>query len=189
MAVLHPLRHLGFMTPRTIGFLITLSWILPLFVFLAPHLAAKLEASGKSFKYFLVFASLFQVCVCLGLMFATTRIFRASWRHRRREEIHLKQLSFNYERERNTARTPDTSSAKVLASVVVVFVTCFSFDIYGHICQLGICEEPEAISYLTPLLKLLNSAANPIAYAFFKKDIKDELRRCPYFCTHRLSEN
>lgn len=177
IAVLKPLRYITIITSKRILFLVIVAWGFPLLVFLAPRLALGLESQGE--HIFLAFISIFQICVCFALLFATTRILHAAQRHAGQAAKLRRQLAFNHTIQPTKAflRPEESSSAKIVGSVVAMFISCYVFDMYGHICLMGLCEEPTTISYLTPLLKLTNSTANPIAYAFFKKDIKKELKR------------
>ena len=63
-----------------------------------------------------------------------------------------------------------------MAVVIGVFLLCYGFYIrctLVYIFKNGECNDEE---YKIPLL-VLNSAINPVAYAFFKRDIKKEIKR------------
>ena len=185
LAIIKPLRYITFMTMKRVVLLVAVSWMLPLLIFLAPYLAFKLGTSGQTYvifkKCFLVFLSLFQVCVCVALLFATTRIFLVARRHARQNAVLVMQLNFNHRMQHSRVFKPqEAASTKVVGSVVVVFIICYVLNIYDSACIMGLCKRSQALDAVVTLLTLTNSAVNPVAYAFFKKDIKKELKRL--FC-------
>ena len=189
LAIIKPLRYITFMTMKRVVLLVAVSWGLPLLIFLVPLLALELGTSGQTYvifkKYFLVFLSFFQVCVCLALLFATTRIFLVARRHARQNAVLVMQLNFNHRIQHSRVFKPqEAASTKVVGSVVAVFIICHVLSIYNKVCLIVSCERSDALMdhVLIPLV-LTNSAVNPVAYAFFKKDIKKELKRL--FCCVR----
>ena len=185
LAIIKPLRYITFMTTKRIVSLVTLAWILPFLVFPAPYLALKLGTTAQTrvvfMKCFLAFLSFFQICVCFALIFATTRIFLVARRHARQNAVLVMQLNFNHRMQhRRVFKPQEAASTKVVGSVVAVFIVCYIINIYDNTCIMALCERPKTIQDVVTLLRLVNSAANPAAYAFFKKDIKKELKRL--FC-------
>ena len=61
---------------------------------------------------------------------------------------------------------------KYIVIVVVVFPSCYFVELYSVVGKLGFSSPPskEVISFLIPV----NSTANPIACALFKRDIRKE---------------
>ena len=188
LAILKPLRYIIFMTMKRVVLLVAVSWSLPSLIFLAPYLALKLGTSGQTYvifrKCFLVLLSLFEFCVCVALLFATTRIFLVARRHARENAVLVMQLNFNHRMQHPRLFKPqEAASTKVVGSVVVVFIICYVFNIYVYACIMGLCERSETLEYVAILLRLINSAVNPVVYALFKKDIKKEVKRL--FCCLR----
>ena len=182
LAIIKPLRYITFMTMKRVVLLVAVSWGLPLLIFLVPLLALELGTSGQTYvifkKYFLVFLSFFQVCVCFALLFATTRIFLVARRHARQNAVLVMQLNFNHRIQHSRVFKPqEAASTKVVGSVVAVFIICYVLNLYDDACIMGLCKRSETIRFVLILLKLSNSAVNPVAYAIFKKDIKKELKR------------
>ena len=102
----------------------------------------------------------------------------------------MKQLMFNHRLPQGGVFRPqESASVKVVGCVVAMFIICYAVNIYHNVCLLGLCKVPDAFREhkIALLLKVLNSAANPIAYAFFKKDIKKELKRFLSLAFNRAS--
>ena len=86
-----------------------------------------------------------------------------------------KQLRFNH---RISFKTHHEKSAVIMMGIVIgVFVVCYG--IYLR-CSLLVVFDTNASckdeQYKIPVL-VLNSAINPLSYAFFKRDIKKEFKR------------
>ena len=189
VAIIKPLRYITFMTEKRVVFLISVTWALPLLLFLVPYLTWQLATTGKPdevlVKCFWGILSVLQVCACVTLVFATARIFLIAWRHKKQTATLLAQLGFNYrmpQHSRASVRSHEATSTKVIGIVVPVFVICHSVEIYHNTCNyFQLCADSTARLYLIVLFMLSNSAVNPLVYALFKKDIKKELKRM-FFC-------
>ena len=97
------------------------------------------------------------------------------WKHDRSARTLAKQLRFNH---RIPFKTQHEKSAVLMMDIVIgVFVVCYG--IYLR-CSLVVLSDTNASckdeQYKIPVL-VLNSAINPMSYAFFKRDIKKESRR------------
>ena len=91
-----------------------------------------------------------------------------------RDRTLAKQLRFNQLVAR--AKTQNTSAVKWVALITCVFLSCYgimmrcSFSaLTGHKC----CND----FHYKITLQVINSGINPIVYAFFKRDIKQECKR------------
>ena len=189
LSIIKPLRYINFMTMKRVVLLVAVSWSLPSLIFLAPFLVLQLGISGQTQeifrKWFLPFLSFFQVSVCFALVFAATRIFLVARRHARQTAVLVMQLNFNHRiRHSRVFKPQEAASTKVVGSVVAVFIICYIINIYDNACIMKLWKRSETLVYVVTLLRLTNSAVNPVAYAFFKKDIKRALKR--FCCLRRV---
>ena len=167
VAIVHPLRYVTIMKPRRVGFLIAAAWA---FAVLRPLLFM-----GTHTSTLMVGVTLYQILPCIGLVITTARILMIVRRHSKQTAALSAQLRHNYPTarsrgcpRRNDRVTPtrEAISANVLVVVVTVFVACYGLS------SLLVFIHNQYISSSVHILMVLNSAANPIAYAFFKTDIK-----------------
>lgn len=174
LAVVKPLKYLTFMSRRRIVQMILLSWVMPVSldavsVFIWFHFNMSL--------IFDVFMWLLTICFeffpCLMLILCFTSMLSIVCKHHRAARSLAKQLRFNHQ---NLLKIEEKSAVKIMAIVIGVFLLCYAFYLR---CSFKIifggsatCDDQE---YKVPLL-VLNSAINPFAYAFCKRDIKKEIK-------------
>ena len=114
---------------------------------------------------------------CLVLIFCFASMCRVVRKHDQASRTTAKQLRFNHH---VLHKIQGKSAIKLMAVVIGLFLLCYGFYLrctLVFIFENGECNDEE---YKLPLL-VLNSAINPVAYAFFKRDIKKEVKRsiCP----------
>ena len=125
---------------------------------------------------------LFEVILCVILIFFLASMFFAVYS---RDRTLAKKLRFNQPVAR--AKTQNKASAvKWVALVTCVFLSCYGIMMR---CSLLMLTDRKCndFHYKIPL-EVINSGINPIAYAFFKRDIKQEckrllFKRCRYLTT------
>ena len=174
MAVVKPLKYVNFMTTRRITKLIFFSWVIPFCL--------------AFFSFFISLYSTFSLCrivlsVCCALLeifFSCMLIFcfismaTVVFKQTRSSAILAKQLRFNH--RGLTFNNHDKSTVVMLAVVVVFALACFatylrcSLKLLGNHTNLHLSCKSD-FKFRIPML-VLNSAINPLAYAFFKRDIK-----------------
>ena len=100
-------------------------------------------------------------------------MLRVAYKQHRTSSILARQLRFNH----HVLYKPHEKSAVVIMIIVVVFfLVCYGFYLRcGFVIVLNDTKCND-FQYKVPLL-VLNSAVNPVAYAFFKRDIKKEFIR------------
>ena len=126
------------------------------------------------------------------------QIFVTARRHARQVATHQTQLDFNSQvnnrdntqqatadagkrashtsqQSKGRRKTADSSSVIVLGAVIGLFVVCWSFDTVISLCnKLELCVISDGLFRVSDLMIFVNSAINPLVYAFLKKDIKRE---------------
>ena len=173
IAIMDPPRYVALMTSRRATIMIALAWLIPLILDYIPALCTRLGKCNLESKALVSTKMIFfEILPCLFLLITTTQIIITARRHWRKNALLNSQLQYN---EPNRQRTKDYAAAKVIVIVVVVFPSCYFVELYSVVGKLGFSSPPskevkEVISFLIPV----NSAANPIAYALFKRDIRKE---------------
>ena len=172
IAIVHPLKYITLMTRRRIIQVIFFSWVI--------------SASYKVLKgtiYMLYFKTVhvpfvwltvileFIPCVVLMLCFVTM-IFHVC-RHDQSTRTLAKQLRFNHQ---VSFKIHHERSAVIMMGLVIgVFLVCYGMYLHCSFLLLSSSKCNDE-NYKIPFL-VLNSAINPLAYAFFKRDTKKEFRK------------
>ena len=177
IAIVHPLKYITLMTRRRITQAIFFSWALSVsYNALKDTVCLVLFQNDTSKCPFIwpTIISEFLPCVVLILCFVSM-IFHVC-RHDQSARTLAKQLRFNH---RVSFKTHHEKSAVIMMGIVIgVFLVCYgmylrcSFLILFHTTSSPCNDE----KYKIPVL-VLNSAINPLAYAFLKRDIKREFKR------------
>ena len=179
-AIVHPLKYITFMTRRRMTQAIFFSWALPVGYTTLRHAFCIVLFQNKACPFtWLVIIPQFLICVVLIVCFVSM-IFHVC-RHDQSARTLAKQLRFNHQVSFKTHR--EKSAVIMMGLVIGVFLVC-----YGMYLRCGFlllfqnstitsgsspCKDE---NYKIPIL-VLNSAINPLAYAFFKRDIKKEFKR------------
>ena len=110
-------------------------------------------------------------------------MFLVARRHARQNAALIAQLNFNHRTQHGRVFKPQEAAAtKMVGVVVAVFLSYYLLFVFIHVLDMT-GFEAQKMPIVLILLKLLNSAVNPVAYALFKREIRKELKRL--FCCGR----
>lgn len=183
IAIIKPLRYVTWMNSRRAAFLVSLAWSIPIALDFIPTLCARLEKCNMENRS-LIFSKmiLLEILPSVILLVATIQIILTARRHWWQTARLHAQLRFN---QVNHRQPRDISSVKVIITVVIVFLSCYCVELFSVIRFLVNSSIPTLeVVHVIVLLTVVNSAANPIAYALFKRDIRRELKSLlrPFRC-------
>ena len=123
LAIVKPMMYITFMTMKRIALLISAAWGVAIVGVLIPYLALFFATSAKKrdivYSHFWVFPGILNICVCVFLLFATTRMFLIARRHARQNAALVAQLNFNHRIQHGRVFKPQEAAATKMVSVVV----------------------------------------------------------------------
>ena len=186
LAIVRPLIYTTLMTRRRALYLMAASWLVPLLAYFVPSLCASLRGCSINFKLtVIIWTSMFEFIPCVVLLLVTVKILTTAKKHSREFTRLDSQLRFNAPSHKGQ-QGPKLSTARVIVTVVAIFLACYSLEVYSSLCYFTkLCKITDDLVSVVFFLVVTNSAANPIAYALFKRDIKRELKSV--FCKKTLS--
>lgn len=178
IAIALPLKYIIYMTRKRSIQMIAAAWIFPAVVWtLYRAFIIHFGASTTVFALNVLIQSVLEILPVVLLTLATIHMFVIVRKHKKEISTLLADLRYNRhtsdDRPRLFRRIPEASSTTVVGVVVFIFVLCYCVENYFSFCK--IC--PLILVDVVLLFLLINAAANPLAYAFLKKDIKRELER------------
>ncbi|CAH3180245.1 unnamed protein product [Porites lobata] len=176
IAIVKPFKYITFMTRSRVIQVITFCWIAS-FTLVAFKTAFRLccETPLTSIVAVVVLMISMEIVPCVLQIFCFVSMLLHVWKHDRSARTLAKQLRFNHGMSFKTHN--ETSAVIMMGIVIGVFVVCYG--IYLR-CSLVVLSDTNASCKdeqdKIPVL-VLNSAINPMSYAFFKRDIKKEFKR------------
>ena len=161
------------MTRRRVIQMVVTSWGIP-FLFTLTLVSIKLSAIDRTQTVLGYLYLLFEIILCVILIFFLASMFFVVYNLNSRDRTLAKQLRFNQLVAR--AKTQNTSAVKWVALITCVFLSCYGIMMRCSLLLLTGHKDCYDSHYKIPL-QVINSGINPIAYAFFKRDIKQECKR------------
>ena len=182
-AIVHPLKYITYMTARRPGRVIMVAWFIPLAISLYLIIGMYVTDSHTVWKVLrLTGVSAIDILACILLLYGVARILFVAWA-KAKDDL------------KNTARSPEPQSSReyvisrrrkkyntvvFLIAIVTFFLGCHVVINFLLLCITFSCNVTDVPARILTLLLVVNSAANPIVYAFLKPDIKTELKKL--FC-------
>ena len=194
IAVVYSLKYVYFMTFTKTVAIIVASWGIPTISFLA-RWAYEIHfteiPSRADYIIVIIYTLLFEIAPTIIVIAATLHILLIA----RKLSIQMSTLltQVRYNRAANSAIIVNApikvglkaSTVRMVTAVVTVFVACYGTEICISFCDtpFNLCVVSTDTRTLCSLLLMVNSALNPIVYAFLKQDIKRETRAL--FCRRK----
>ena len=170
VAVVKPLKYLTFMKRRRVIQMVVTSRGIP-FLFTLALVSSKLSAIDLARTMRGYLNLLLEIILCAILIFFVASMFLVVYC---RDRTFAEQLRFNHVVVR--AKTQNKASAvKWVALITCVFLSCYGIMMRCSLLFLT-GQSCNDFHYKIPL-QVINSGINPIAYAFFKRDIQQECKR------------
>ena len=173
IAIVMPYKYVTFMTRRRVIQMIALPWTITV-IFISLESSLWIGLNSFNLQIFIWFVIIFfELLPCCMVIFCLVSILFVVYKHNQQFHILTRQLRFNY---RVSYKTYE-KSAVILMSVVSGFFVAYNvLAIRCGILFFFLNKRCSDTRYRIPML-VINSAVNPLAYAFFKRDIKKELIR------------
>ena len=186
IAIVHPFRYNISMTERRPGMVILIAWSIAFAISLSLFVGMYATTSKTALKVLrLTGVSAFDMVLCSLLFYAVVRILvvaRAQSNQEAEETAIELQLSSNVsstppESTENFRRRRKLNTSRFIIALVVFFLGCYVVVTFLVLCITFSCRVSDNASQMLVLILVLNSAVNPLVYAFLKSDIKKEIKR------------
>ena len=188
ISIVKPLKHVAIITRKRIIFLLVASWTAPVIAFVVPQITILLFANEEQDSIFSILKTLtFNTLPMILLIVLSTRVLVVARNLSRESRALNAQVRFNYRSETIVVKIAGRSeiferqaTAKMMIAVMVIFILCSAAEHWKGFCSCKWninCELSDDIANILDLLCILNSAVNPIAYGFLKRDFKEQLKR------------
>lgn len=180
IALTSPLKHKWLVTPTRIALSVITAWIVPVISRVCIFAPVYLSSEATASKYLVpVFLVMFEFVPCILLSCFTFHMVyivrkRRSSRAIKDSSTELRSLNLRVH-FRDEGRGANYNIG-VVVSVVGLFILCYSVDVYTCFCDIfSLSSISRQLWYVRHLLLVTNSALNPLAYALFKRDIRQAI--------------
>ena len=175
VAIVKPLKYLTLMKRRRVIQMISLSWTISVFIVLVNAFNFLIPKNTILFDAIVIWIIVIflQLLPCCVLVFCFGSMLYVVCKHDRAARTLAKQIRFNHH---VLFKSHEKPAVVMMAIVIGLFLLCYGVFLRCSFILLfnnqTTCNDHE---YKIPLL-VLNSAINPVAYALFKRDLKNEVK-------------
>ena len=186
IAIVHPLKYNISRTVRRPAMVILIAWLIPFAISLSLLVGVYATTSDTALRVIrLTGVSAFDVVCCALLFYAVVRILvvARAQSHKETEETAIElQVQFTHSSTDNAnplrGRHKKHNTAPFIIAIVAFFLGCYVVVNYLLLCMTFSCHNfSDKAGLILILFLVLNSAVNPLVYAFLKKDIKKEINK------------
>ena len=180
IAIVHPLRYNTSITVRRPGMVILVAWFIPFVISLSLLVGMYVTNSDTALKVLrLTGVSGFDIISCGLLFYAVVRILVVARAQSHQETAMELQFQSNHSSAEfiNSRRRRKPNTARFITALVVFFLGCYVVVNWLVLCMTFSCQVSDKAGQILVLLLVLNSAVNPIVYAFLKRDLHEEIKK------------
>lgn len=187
IAIVKPFIYVLFMSKGRIVVFISVAWIAPFIFSFLPHsfLYSKNHiVAMRYYSYFMVVV--FELLPTFILILATAHMVFIAKNHARETASVTAQLQYNQPAAEGANSAPQrhdkgkrrSTGVLFIVSIVLFFVFCYTVTLAMTFCSIfTLCVFPQSLQPAKKLLLIANSAFNPFAYGFLKRDVKTEIKQ------------
>ena len=175
VAITSPIHHRTKVSKRVVVMCITLSWLVPAVLRGVVFIPLYYVYKQKALKYGLpILLVIFEALPCLLILFAVVRISIIA----KRQKVQHRNKSKGRANQTKDENQRSSTALRMILFVAFFFVFCYLFEVYYSTCKTFFesCKDAEVLQMIQRLFLIANSAVNPFAYAYFKRDIKEEVK-------------
>lgn len=185
IAITKPLKHAIIVTAPRVIFVLIGTWLAPMIFFVVPQ-SVVISEEKQDHVFSIIKTLMFNTIPMIVSIVLTARVLAIARNLARESRALRAQVRFNYRNgalnitaEPHSKNFEREATAKMVTVVMVIFILCSVAEHWKGFCspEWDLCNIPENIDHLLDLVCIINSAANPVAYSFLKKDFKTQLRR------------
>ena len=185
IAIVHPFKYITCMTARRPGIAIALAWSVPFAISLSLALGMYATSSPTAWKILrLIGVSAFDISACVLLFYLISRLLFVA--RRKAQEMSVIRRNDVFIELRNPSSVecisscrPKKSKTKLFLTTIVTFFLGCHAVINSFVLYMTVSSDISNFNLFSAILVLMlviNSAVNPLVYAFLKQDIKRELK-------------
>ena len=182
VAIVHPFKYNSSITERRPGMVILMAWLVSFAISLTLLVGMYVTDSDTALKVLrLTGVSAFDIISCVFLLYAVVRVLvvaRAQSHQESAIELRVQSnrtSSSPIEEESFQRSTIKHTAARFIIAIVVLYLGCYIVVNTVVLCISFSCPVFDKAGQVIICLLVLNSAVNPLVYAFLKSDIKNEI--------------